>query len=773
MKKFLLFILASISANFSIACWFYPSGESIRFTFQNYMNLSVPREYMPFLYSSDYFTLDYQETDFDENILDWHNMTNKKVNKESIHQFLYHSSTSVSSDSDNEFIQYLYAHKKQGIIDYLKIAKACEPFNGVNYNGDLWERGNDAKNNNKSRAILIKKIDEALAKEKDANLIRRYAFLRIRLDFYNQNYKEIKSTFERYFSSSKEDYLYYWSLYFYCFTEGRKSIDIAKIMANSPQKAQIVYNHFNSYFNLQEALSQSKNNHDKTSAYIFASCQRLAPNLDYLQKIYELEPGNNLLELLLFREVQKLEDWILTPYYSNFLPSVIEGEDSWEMDQATSMQSARFRSENDRKYAEKLLKFVQSVNLKTVKKPNNWKYVEIQLLFMSRSFDQCIKKGKTFLKDNINYLNNTVIDQIITLAQIANQPAGKVVLTDEIKAVIEKNWNEHLFIFAVGRELEFKNQLPEAVAFLSLVNNHFVDGNFEMQDLEDVYGYSYVWWRGNHSKKSTNLFYFDDYFNYVDYTYSAAQLKSVLDYLKTPSKDAFYSFLFKKLTNSKSLLMDLLGTKYIRENKLDDALVAFQSVGSEYWDRNYSRWERDKYDDGSWVFDANPFYDLKHTPNFITKREKMKLSKPTIVEKLIEFQQKSNDVNNPNNAYYSFIVANCYFNMSQFGNSWMLRRFQSTTNFNWDMPSYVDETEYRENKLALKYYYQAYQQAKNRKFKALSLRMYEWVENHQVGFYDDDLNPNESRKASRLEKEFSDYSEELSNCYKLENYFKP
>lgn len=756
MQKLLLSILVCFSVNsyWVNACWFEPYGETVRFSLLQPKYLNVPSEYAAFLYNADQFTFNFQESDYDENVIAWQKLVGNNVSKSAISNFLYSQSYSdFNAQSTNAFVRYLFHNKKTDILDYLKIAKECEPYNSVDYENDAWERKENPQLMSINRKKLITKIEQRLKTTMNEDLKRRYAFLQIRLEYYNQNYTAIGTTFNRYFSHSPKDFLYYWGLYFYCFSKESNSLDKANVLAHSPQKAQICYHHFHDTFSLREALDKAKDDKDRANAYIFASVQRLEPNLDYLQQIYQYNSKSKLLEFLLFREIQKLEDWIFTPYYTNYMPST-EKSDYWRIESKVNTTTARQRSEKDRLYAQKLLNFVQQVQLKKIQNPENWKLVEIQLLFMTRSFEQCIQKGQAFLKEHPNQKENKEVEQVMALAQIAKQTPGNVVISKAVQSTMQKNLKDKKFIFAIGRELEYLNQLPEAVAIFSLAG---VDNDFNYYDEFDVN----VWWRANHSQKSSNLFYFNNYFDYIDYTYSASQLQRIINYLDEAPKDEFHQMLFKQLQISKSFLFDLLGTKYIREDNLTAALTAFQSAGNEYWDKNYRRWERDKYDYGYWIFDANPFYDLKNTPDFISDRKDFRLSKLSVLEHLMDYIDKSNDPKNPKNAYYSFLVATCYYNMSQYGNSWMMRRFQSTTNFNWNQPSYIDEDEYRNNHLAQKYYHKAYTLAKDKKFKALCLRMEGFASSKPTPIF------------KQLKKEYPEYYHEVSNCYSLESYFKP
>jgi hypothetical protein len=185
----------------------------------------------------------------------------------------------------------------------------------------------------------------------------------------------------------------------------------------------------------------------------------------------------------------------------------------------------------------------------------------------------------------------------------------------------------------------------------------------------------------------------------------------------------------------------------------------FQTIEHKYWVDNYNAWERDKYGD-YFTFEKNPFYDLKHTKSFIPPTDKFIVTKLSVTQHLIKYLALANHPKTENKDYYYFIIANCYLSMTQYGHSWMMRRFQSSS-YNIEInESYIDEIEYRNAQLAQKYYHLAYENAKTDKFKALCLRMEDYA-----------LHNIES-KYEKLKSQYPEYYKDLSSCENLEAYFK-
>lgn len=758
MKKFLVFtvlLLSNISTSF--ACGYSPYGEDIRYSilkpeYFNYYN------YKAFYYnaSSWGFDYDYVNENFinnppEANILDWYAYTSKKVSIEEIKHFNYTMNlTDIHENSTNAFIKYLYENKKYEAIAYLKVAKNCEDINSE-FNEDLWERKTSDLNAN--RITFLNKLIKLTNNQKNAYFKRKYAFLTIRLAHYLNRNDVIENLFATQFKNGKKDYLYYWSSFFHIFCQKRSEsmVDIANLMAYSPEKFYASYYYFHSDFKLDIALKQTKNKEEIANCYAYASVQKIDKNLIYLKEIYKNNPKSEILGFLLLREINKIEDWVYTPYYTNYLPSTEFGAYYYgDNKDIISTVTLRNRSEKDRLYAQEVLNFVNSVASNSVKNPLLWKAAQINLQFMTRNYTTCIQNCNSFIQNHKTNKCLPEIEKIKALCITANQENGKAIIKPEIQATILKYKNDERFVFALGRELEFKGNLSDGLALISLI-----DGSYN-----DYYTEDDVEWQGNRIKTSGNLAEFYTYFDYLDFVYSASELQIIVSNLNKSKNSQFDKFIYTDLLKNKDYLTDLLGTKYIRENQLEMALKTFKSLNKIYWEHNYNPWERGEYNE-YYSFEENPFYDFKHTEVFIQHKEKYIVTKLSVVEHLVKYQKLADNPATKDRDYYYFLLANCYYNMGQNGHSWMMRRVYSTywrtSGENYD-ESFVDENEYRNGSKAIEYYNLAYQHAKTDKFKALCLRMQNYV----------DYSNTYSRK---LKTEFPEFYNDLSGCENLEEYF--
>lgn len=756
MKKLLVFTILFLSSFRLAACGYSPYGEDVRYCLFNpkYFNYN---QYFAFYYNNfmwgyDSMSDSYQDKiAFESNILDWYNFTGKKVD---IDQIVYFNNemklTDIYSNSGNEFLQFLFKNKKTNVIRYLMYAKKCEGFNTLNYENS-WERTEEAQQINSTK--FEKELVQAYANEKNGFLKRKYAFQCIRLGFYNSNTELIHSVFAEEFRDSKKDYLYYWALYFHCMASDLKGNfnDVAEIFANSPEKSFASQFYFINKFNLETALKFAETPTQVANLYAYASPRVVDKNLEKLKVIYKNKPKFKTLDFLLLREINKIEDWVYTPFYTNYSPSIEEGSYYSESDESRiTTQSLRTRSEKDRLYAKEVLEFVSAADFTKVDNPVLWKAAEIQLLFITNQYDIGLAKISDFESKYKKEKVFAEIEKIKALCITAKQAYGKAFITDDVKVIIEKNKTDSRFLFALGRELEFRGNLLEGIALISLNSSYYHEVSSSANDVE---------WRGNRLQTSSNLDVFYNYFDYLDFVYPAKDLQNILNQLNQLPAGKKDDFVYTMLFEDKDYLTDLLGTKYIREEKINLALVTFRTLKPKYWQENYNAWERGKYDEYL-SFDENPFYVIKHTDNFIKQKERYFINKRSITEHLVKYLKLANDVNRKDRDYYYFLIANCYLNMTDMGNSWMMRRFHSYTSYDntYLNESYIDNFEYRTRAITQQYYLMAYQVSKSDKFKALCLHMV----NFSQGY---------ANSPNRLKIEYPQYNEELSSCLVFEEFF--
>lgn len=765
MKNFLLFILI-LANNIFYACGYYPYGEDTRISLFNPTLFNFDT-YSDFYYSANLF-LPNEHTTTKEFVLPnsklWYNYCRGKVDISSIDIAIYQlTGDNIDEHSQNDMIQYLYRQKDSDALDYLLFAKKCEFFNS--WQEDPWERKTYLAM--PKRTELMNKAIKLADKVNNNELKKRYTFLAIRLAWYNHHFNKIQSLFSSVFEkTTNKDILYYWSLYFKSFTEAdgaKANFELAQVFANAVDKRFACHQHYNSKISLEQTLRFAKTNEEKANVYLLYGIEKADKALPYLQKMYSLTPTSDGLSFLLLREINKIEDYVFTPYYTLFQPSL--SYDYWADVNDVSTRQTLNRSEHDRLYAKEVLQFVNSVDLRKVENPFFWKCCKAYLQFITRDYNASLTLVNQLEKITSEKTTLGQLQIIKALVLIANQANGNALIPNEIQPTIISNKKNGQFIFAIGKELEYLGNTTDAALLYAELDNSWEEN-------------SPVFWKTLKNKRHSYSDYFEDYFDYIDAVYTPEQTQHLINDIQknNENKDSFAVFKYKAIKEEIPRLYDLLGTKYIRQNKLENALASFGKIDNRYLSRTYTAWE-----DGYNTFSQNPFYCLKYTPKFITPKDTIRLNKYSITKQLITYLHKAENINEKDRDYYYFLVGNVYYNMGREGNISMMRRINGWSSSSLSVLE--DEAEFRQSNLAKKYYLLAKQHAKTDKFKALCLRMVIRCEKNKLEYrcfeFENypDYNCDSLLATNKYYRELKEnylycFDDLVSNCDNFETYFK-
>lgn len=463
MKHLLLFILILLNSSV-FACGFYPFGEETRFSLINPRFFDF-RDYAEFYYSVNTFAPSNgstSEPSTDENADLWYKYCDRKVNHSAIEEAVYQlTQAEVNASSSNAMIKYLYLNKDEEALNYLRFAKKCEFYNS--FVSDPWEKNVVASLPGRREIIdqAIKFSNTVKSKE----LKRRYTFLAIRMSWYGHDYKKIRALFREVFQKSKKrDILYYWSLYFKSTTNEDQALsnyELAQVFSNVVDKRFVCHQFYKKSIPVSRVLRYAKTNQQRANVYLLAGIEKYEKSLFELKNMYKNNPASEGLSFLLMREINKIEDYVFTPYYTLFQPPL--SYDTWaEEDEYNSVRQSLWRSEEDRKYAKEVLSFIQRADLKKVKNPYFWKFCKAYLSFVTRDYTACIsilqKLERTAPSPNIR----NQVQIIKSLALVAKQKKGKAVIPQAIHSVILKNQSNNKFLFALGKELEYLGNTTDA-----------------------------------------------------------------------------------------------------------------------------------------------------------------------------------------------------------------------------------------------------------------------------------------------------------------------
>lgn len=754
-------LLNSICGSLYACGPYFPNGEDIRFNMLkpeifkcygfNAFNLSGHYYYEG---KNSYDQYLYEGESLNPNIIWWQNRCNNIPTYEEINYALYENIKIFKSNiTDNSFITYLYEHDTAA-LNYLKFLAEYEAFPGVFY--DPWERPGSSM-----REPLSGWIDECLRKSglaTDADIKKRYAFLGLRSAFNYSDSNKVAQIFDDYFRANKSrDLIDYWAMHYYAKSTNNdieSNFYAALSFKNAPEKRLPVIGTFDRTCPQSSVLQLAKTPEERNAVYLMYALRNPGYSLQEIKKMYNNDPDDDALTFILLREINKLEFWIYTPYFFNYKPRFDISNDYW----ADSIADYGWRSlQNDKAYAKQMLDFVRVTDFNKVHDKYAWQFSKAYLQFMTGDYtgaELSIANATKSLSDTTQLFEQ--FEKLKLYVLVGLQTTGKPVITGKMQPLIERQLEnqDYKYLFGLARLLEFDGNTTEAVLIMSHINLH------------DKWENPNAFWKATKRLKNEEGYYLT-YLYYLDAQYSKQQIKNII-YAIENRKDtsAFGNWLYANVEKNKYDFYDLVGMKYMRINELEKAHYYFKSIPDIYWTtaQNYENVD----------FYVNPF-DIG-----LIKNDTMHYTKAELLETLMLYTKKANNVNNKDRDYYNFLVANCYYNMTSYGNSWMMRRLFGGSRYLKDS-KLEDMDEYYNCNIAKMYYLKAKSTSKSKQFSALALLFAGKCEKNRLTYLKGDvyLSDKEDKEIfdknayyHQLERKYPGYYQELmSNCESRRLFF--
>ncbi|MGB0932304.1 MAG: hypothetical protein ACPGVB_16100, partial [Chitinophagales bacterium] len=560
-------------------------------------------------------------------------------------------------------VKYLVEKEDKATLDYMLYAKEVEKALEI---GGAWT------NDELAKPTLQKLIDLAKNSYPESNptLQLRYGYQMVVLARYLEDYKQAVVLYEEFLKPlQSKSIVKYWGMMhratalYHINQKAAADYNFAMAFKNAPNKRHRAYQGFEGK-DMEASLVFVENQKERAALWLMKGIKSPGRALESINNVYSLAPKMPELELLLTREINKLEDWLLTPIYTGFdaASSHLYYEDKEKENQ-----------ENDRKYLERIASLVDKViQEKKVNNPVFWQVAAAYLAFMQENY---LKSNTHLQQAEMAEGANEAIQNQIHLTRImafANDYGGiskeaeEQLLTSlqwlEKQSPNQQKENEYGYtslstygkvMYALARRYEKNEELHKAAMYLSQVK-----GLLRAPTKEFIY--------------ST----YRDYFYYLNEKASPKDLGNMLELFDKKDKTSYEQFLTKRAAKDKNKILDLLGTMYLRQDKLKESLAVFEQIPTKHWGS-----ETFMYD---FYLDANPFYANFYNGHQATIGDTIRYTKPEFVAEMLSMKAIAAD-GGLDEAYCNLLIANGYFNMTFYGNSWMLTRYWATSGWEYGL----------------------------------------------------------------------------------------
>jgi hypothetical protein len=639
----------------------------------------------------------------DQNLQLWKGYFKKSFSDSVLNELIYELDLEaiLYAAPQNQALRYLRNRaakdaEAKAILSYLIFAKKTATLSATAYD-DPWHIYNGQTTKRPNHKLIYAALERA--KHCKIPFLRaRYAYLAIRSIYYtskNNCYRRIQKINMQFFGTQNQSEIALWALYFENLAAPKPNIaDLARIYWSKSEKSNAAY----------ELYKKQGYTNEQLAAHPSAAAMRLVERLDRclpaLKQIARQQINEDQLLFIVQREIAKVEDWVLTPYYTHLAPA-IETHEYWQYDENYAQKLQLQRQASDRAYAGQLAAWMQSVQLKAY--PQLWSALQ--------SYAAWIGGARTQLQlpTHFNSANEKALIERIYALQMARNQAHVVLMNPAIQRIIKANEANLRFLFAFGRELEFAKESTNAAYFFAKIHRQ----NPWMAWESRPNGQS-IWrnWGAPLGKPISTWGYYAYWIYYLDDAYQTAQLATLLSDMEVPQDENDFELWLKKDARVKiNEVYNLVGTHYFRTNNLKAALQTFEKAPEKYWrGAPFDRYLR-----------VNPFYTTFYQEHQQNRADSAWLTKPQMLRKALRLQQAYQRATGDNKARYAFLLGNFYFNTTYRGNAWMLRRYEWSRD---QRPTaHPDEREYNNGFLAEGYYLAGSKAAKNKQMQAFLLRM--------------------------------------------------
>lgn len=600
--------------------------------------------------------------DRERNISEWLKYMNNGIPRQAVHEVLYATSPSdfealtkgerimtAQKLTFNPFFRWLMMPEHKDAREYMRFAKYSEIISSLR--DDPWEEDmiDDLRD-----ATFIPKWRAAASQIKDKFIADRFSFQFLRFHFYFKDADSVVAEYERGFANNATpSVIKPWAEEYYAVAvkdDIKANYHFAQSFGTCDDKKLVCVMHFNREA-VEPTLKLAKTDKERFNIWAIYATNDPGKHLETLEKLYRLEPANDLLEMLVAREINKLEDWILTPALTGAQPAVREQPNYESIDwsnyeKAIAELNAKTVAE-DRVYLKQFAEFVNKIVREG--KVSNKPYWLLAAAYTN------------FLNDNLTEAKNRLSQHRAAGTGAFRETADVLDLMirsreGKFDAAFEKDLL-HLDTTLVRKEREderhhLTDQLYQYISYQYAMHGDFVRSSFISSNARSY------WWMSEVPSM-------------IEAKPSSEYVPPFVALLTKKDKTPYERFLTRNYPMDSSSyyhLLSGLGSLHLREYKFKEAYSVFNLVPDTIW--NHPEWARSYIS----FLNQNPFVARPGSNHRMNAADTVTYSKKSFTARMIELERLIADPKTPNRDELSRQYADAHFAMTFYGNSWLLVR---------------------------------------------------------------------------------------------------
>lgn len=793
LKRYIVCLASSIFLLFALqskACGFYETEADYRAMM---FRVSLPwlKCMEPFNYTmSSFYYLpvdnplvsDPNGNDRYRNCLEWQVACNKKPSIDDIYviqydtdpaSFIlsYEENTLTNVFKNNSFIKYLVEEKNKDLLDYMLFAKKAELYEaGRNTHFEDWTYPDrytyqdDGNEKGGAKTKLLENANSMLKTKLSRFLKERYAFQACRLYYQFNQYPAVIYTYDKHFEKiDKNSLMSVWAGLFKAMATPSDSIEYHRLLIhvfnNCDEKKFRCVQLFRDNFDERELKAR-----ELSTALILMALKNPGKSLDKIERVFELDKDNRYIPFLVLREINKLEDWIITPLFygkysiTNSDPFRCAYYSEW-LEEYKKNHPEEYKSDEEESR-------LQQENLIT-----DMKYISQLKAVLSNMFSWSrgdIKDFYAISLAHLSLLEENTSDAQKYMSMISDKANPSILLQKKVESIwlaiktqnIESDKFKDHFVKNIS-DLErismpnFDNNKMLFTLSLSLANEYLKRDNRVYGNLfrlkADSYNNKESDWYSSYSRNG------DSYFTtvYFDINATTSDMDILIRLLEKPNKTPFEKLLCDQSLSSVNAYKELKGTIAFRNNELKLAYTTFASMPQDYW-------QRESFSFNSYL-NEDPFVPKGLKADKYRSFD-YRFNKADFIKELIELEEKASQKNEKSSDYYNRL-GDAYFNTTYWGNSWMMTRYSWSSNDRYYsridcLPEWMQD--YMTAGKARRYYEKALEKAANEEQKAYATVMLRYIHYLNFSFRSQDY---DKRLAEKYRDNLANY--EYTKAYQI------
>lgn len=643
------------------ACGFYIWPGEYRFWLLQ-PDLSSQPELSPYYFSTLAFFPDDQPEStpphYRQNVQEWITLAGGKTNEQDVDAILYETPPNEFLDNldqltkTNSFVRLLRQPRNRELLNYMKLAKKIEMYTA---NPDPWQE------NKTSGPVLDKLISEAEARYAssiNANVRLRLAYQLVRLYGYGNQHNTAAKWQKKVADTKIDSWIQYAALYDRARTNPgpEKYYLMSRVFDQSGFNRKYCLWGFREV-NLKQVLPFTANEHERTVLYAMKAFRDPGRTLHNIKYIYSREPGYKELPFLLLREINKVEDWLLTNKVTGFEPAAYS---YWLSDKEEDLVKNYKR---DQYYTKELYDFVKHILAERKRKDQPL----LQLCAAHLAFVQgmhTVSRQHLEAASNMPNLPVKIKTQIqindLLLRLEADTAFGKTTENKLMRLLLAPaskldvhspgHMKDQLILYT-GKKLIRNGQRAKGLLLLGKTRRAL--GELSIDTYKTVY--EMMWETATASDYNEILHILQKEPQSPFERFIKGTITTPYDYYDWAEDEPKEKWNINKLT-------DLKAGWYIRQDSLEKALQVLKQIPDTFW-------KRAPYDE---YVKGDPFYlNINHPRK--QEQGETNYSKAQVIEGMIRLKEKAaQDKNNAALHYYK--LANAYYNLTWHGKFWIMSK---------------------------------------------------------------------------------------------------